>query len=150
MDRGQGDFSGGCAVRKDASVACWTRCINETGVLGNGKRGPASGPQTVVGVKDAIAVAREPEHACALTRLHDVYYWGSADGYAFGDITASPFDRAPHQRVVLAPRLVPELHGVTSIAVGYERTCGVRADGRLLCLGAGPPGVWTADLDTPH
>jgi hypothetical protein len=166
---GRADFSGGCAAHKDGSVSCWTHGINEMGVLGNGQRGPASGPQRVVGVSDAVAVSFEPEHACALTRTDDVWCWGSADGYAFGEaaydaakrykicaegqspggndcITSSPFDRSPHQRVVLIPRVVPELHGVTSIAVGHERTCGVRTDGRILCLGGGYPGPWTASL----
>jgi hypothetical protein len=172
VSRGRGDFSGGCAVRTSGSVACWTEGLNETGVLGNGTRGPVTGPDVVLEVRDAIAVSREPEHACALTASHDVWCWGTADGYALGDaayraatklpvckkgqspggdhcITRSPLDRTPHQYVVLTPRLVPELHGVLSIATGYERTCGVRGDGRPLCVGGGNPGAWTAALDGP-
>jgi hypothetical protein len=167
---GAGDFSGGCAVRQDGTVSCWTEGLNETGVLGGGERGPHDGPTKVLHVAKAIAVSREPDHACALTEGHDVWCWGSADGYSFGEaaygeatvfavcesgqspggsncINAGPFG-SPHRRLVLAPRLVPELHGVLSIATGYERTCGVQTSGRLICLGGGHPGAWSSDLET--
>lgn len=164
---GIGDFAAGCAVGVDGSVVCWGG-TNETGTSGDGVRGPHADPWVVKGVKDAVAVARSTDHACALTRTHAVYCWGAADGWAFGEgalqtatklricddgeapaagncVTRSRFG-SQHNHLQILPVRVPELEGVVSIAAGHERTCGVRTDGRVLCVGGGHPGPWTIDV----
>jgi hypothetical protein len=161
---GQGDFGAGCAAKVDGAVVCWGG-MNETGTSGDGKRGPHDGPWLAKGVGDAVSVARAADHACALTRGHRVMCWGAADGWSMGDAALAsattyrtchegespgagdcvtePSFGEPHNHLHLVPVRVPELDGVVSIAAGYETTCGVRTDGRVLCVGGGHPGPWT-------
>ena len=170
LGRGAGIAAGGCAVLRGGAVTCWGG-INDTGVLGDGKRGPHEDGAIVRGVRDAIAVSRSPDFACALTRGGHVWCWGSADAWSFGDAALSRAkdwpvcrdDQAPgkhecvtrarfgmqRNHLVLEPVVVPELEGVISIATSPTRTCGVRTDGRLLCVGGGHAGPYTVDLGPP-
>jgi alpha-tubulin suppressor-like RCC1 family protein len=162
---GDGDAGGGCAVQRTGKVYCWGG-MNDTGVFGNGQRGPGD-EADVIGVSDAIAVARTPDHACALTKSHTVWCWGSADQYAFGDAAlasstsfascpddkpsgpdcvAADFAGLSRNHLHLRAIQVPELAGITSIAAGVGITCGTRTDGRILCVGDGHPGAFTVDV----
>ncbi len=167
VGRGEGDFGGGCAALASGKVKCWGG-MNDTGVLGNGERGPiAETTATVLDLDDAVAVVRTADHACALTKAHVVKCWGSADGYAYGDAALASattltvcdegepsgprciepdfLGKAPNH-VHLRPIAVPELEGVVSLAAGPRHTCGVRSDGRVLCVGGDHPGAWTIDV----
>jgi alpha-tubulin suppressor-like RCC1 family protein len=67
-----------CAVRRDGTVHCWG--FDDAGQLGRGEVPAATSrpePAPVAGLKNAVAVATELSHACAIDRAGAVWCWGA-------------------------------------------------------------------------
>jgi hypothetical protein len=163
---GVGDFWGGCVRKRDATVACWGP--NDVGQGGSPDRtNPLFRETAVASLARVREVAYSGEHACALLEDGTVWCWGSPDVGALGEQakkSAPSFrvcdsgepshnegcigKRLGHEReqAVVAPTRVAELASIRSIAVSQMATCGVRSDGRILCVGHGAVGPWMVDL----
>lgn len=78
-----------CARFKDGTVACWGD--NSYGQLGIGppedKR--ILSPQSLAAIRDAVQISVGEQHACALTRQHELYCWGANDRGQLGDTRMS-------------------------------------------------------------
>jgi len=114
-----------CAIRPDRSVACWG--LNTYGQLGDGTNADRTGPVTVMGLTDVIAIAGGGAHACALVSNGSVVCWGNNEVGQLGDGTMT--DRS-------VPVAVPGVGGVVSLSAGYTHTCVVKSDGSVLCWGS--------------
>jgi alpha-tubulin suppressor-like RCC1 family protein len=66
-----------CAIRPDATVACW----GLSGVIGDGTLESRASPTTVTGLTDIAALNSGFRHTCALKTTGAAYCWGlNADG----------------------------------------------------------------------
>ncbi len=132
----------GCAL-VSGEVRCWG--WGDYGNLGDGTTTTSELPVTVVGVTDAVAVAAEGLHACALRKEGGVQCWGFNGWGELGDGTLQQRD---------APVAVTGLSGVVDIATGWDQTCAVEADGSVWCWGRDDTGQtgdgnWIKDPN-PH
>ncbi len=127
-----GDFHT-CVVISDGTVQCWG--YNGSGELGNGTTNSTSTPTTVVGVGGAgvlsgvTAVAAGPGHTCALLANGTVVCWGDNSSGELGDGFTGVGNSSS------TPVAVSNLTGVKAIAVGYEASCALLANGSVECWG---------------
>ena len=107
---------------------CWGR--NANGELGLGNSGVPVSTPTQVGVDKDWA---RPElgqglTTCALKKTGDLFCWGVGSYGQLGLGSLSSFN---------TPQKVPSIGGWTSVSIGNEHVCGVRADGRLFSAARG-------------
>ncbi|HEU0030478.1 MAG TPA: hypothetical protein VFQ53_07595 [Kofleriaceae bacterium] len=107
-----------CARLDSGDVACWGGDLY--GELGGADRKTALVP----GVHDAVALRVGFTTSCAIGKTGAVTCWG---GHWLTGMFAS-------ERKHLPPTEIPELRGVTELAVGATHACGIR-DGEVICYG---------------
>ena len=105
-----------CAIHRDGGVSCWGS--NQVGELGDRTTNPSDTPQRVSGVSDAATIAAGPFGTCAVHRDGDVSCWGWPYAAAAADYAAKRF-RAPE--------------AMTTLSVGFDRSCGTSAAGAVYC-----------------
>lgn len=134
-----------CALKPDASVACWGD--NGSGQLGNGQAGGELAVPTPVNavsgsgdLTDIQAITVGWQHACALKTDGTVVCWGGNFRGQLGDGTLSP-----HAKPVFVRNLsgTGHLTNVVAIAAGPRRSCALKANGKVFCWGWGPLGDGT-------
>lgn len=120
-----------CALTQAGAVTCWGaawgRSYDEDGQpITAAAR--ATTPVIVTGLESEVAaVVAGRYHACALTLGGVVKCWGWNANGQLGDGTS--VDRpVPVDVIGLAP-------GTRAIAAGFDHTCGLAADGQVLCWG---------------
>ncbi len=118
-----------CAVLRDGTARC--RGSNTTGQLGSGvfDLGGAT-PRTVVGLGDTRQIALGGSVHMGLQADGTVRTWGS--GSALGTVAR---DMCGGYRCNLSPQTVPDLDGVTAIAMVPNRACVLRTDRTVWCWG---------------
>jgi alpha-tubulin suppressor-like RCC1 family protein len=89
--------------------------------------------RSVPGITDAVAIAGERTHYCALRRDGSVACWGRNTDGLLGDGTSTD------AVVPVAPSAVLR-QGARALAVGSDHTCVVQADGRTMCWGSSAAG----------
>lgn len=117
-----------CAiVAADGSVLCW-------GWNDFGQTGIADGPQRIFvatstrpGVTDAVSVHAGVDSTCARRRNGDTLCWGDPSAAQLTEALSSS------ERWV-APKLVPTLHGASTMALGSRFGCAV-LEGGTACWG---------------
>lgn len=121
-----------CAVNAGGAVWCFYPDQFAAGVPNE-----ATPPSKVVGIQDAVAVARGRNHACALLRNGGVRCWG--DG-AMGQLGNGATRDSPD------PVIVEGVQNAVGIAAGGNETCVVLREGEVMCWGDDSFGV----LGTGH
>lgn len=113
-----------CALRADATVACWGK--NSTGQIGDGTNQRRETPTPVAGLSDVTQIAVGGDATCARQRSGRLHCWGENIFGQVGDRTN-------------AARYMPtEVHGLTDarfVALGHGHTCAIRDNNELLCWG---------------
>jgi alpha-tubulin suppressor-like RCC1 family protein len=110
-----------CARLEGGAVACW-------GHDGYGELGGASRPGFLVpGLAAVTSLRIGTTHSCVIGAGSRVLCWGGH--------WLSGFFGSGHDRYQRTPAEVPELAGVSEIAVGAEHVCG-RKQGDVVCFGA--------------
>ncbi len=123
-----------CALRDDGRVLCWG--YNAAGQLGDAT---TAGTGTVTPVPLLLAdtdlgiveqLAADERHSCALRQGGRVLCWGANEKGQLGRGATSSGTNP-------APALVSDsvLGVARQVAVGGGHTCGLRADGRVVCWG---------------
>lgn len=114
------------ALRSDGTVVGWG--WNANGELGSGAKLEHYPAPVLSLMQEARAVAAGGHHSVALKKDGTVWTWGNnADGQ-LGYATMPTSEQ-------LAPRQVPSLSGVVSIAAGYAHTLALKGDGSLWAFG---------------
>ena len=114
-----------CALTLAGRAHCWG--ANERGQLGDG--GPALSraiPVAVTGVLSFAALTGGFAHSCAVTRLGDVYCWGSNTRGQLGDATTTRRN---------APVRIAGPGAYAAVAAGFAHTCALTTDGVVRCWG---------------
>jgi alpha-tubulin suppressor-like RCC1 family protein len=122
-----------CAVQSGGNLYCWGN--NTNGQIGNNATTNVLAPVQVplsTGSNPVLGVSCGGFHTCAVNIYGFVYCWG-ANG--FGQIGNNTTTEA-HAPV----DLYPETFEYVQLALGYQHTCGLRADGSVFCWGANPYG----------
>lgn len=122
-----GNFT--CAVRTDATVACWGG--NGSGQLGIGSIVPKATPARVLDLEGVRAVAAGEQHACALKLDGTVACWGDGQNGQLGN--GSPL---PSQ----VPVPVSVVKDAVAIAAAGRSSYALTSDGRVYCWGANDVG----------
>jgi len=124
-----GDFT--CARTASGAVYCWG---NERPVPG--WPNVTTAPVLVATSAQATTLTVGRRHACLLDANRQAHCWGfnvdGETGTGSGGIDAA---------MIPGPKLVMGDHRFQSISAGVGATCGVRADGVLLCWGSNIDGV---------
>jgi alpha-tubulin suppressor-like RCC1 family protein len=118
-----------CAVITGGSVQCWG--ADESGQLGDGTTNTSWTPVTVANLGAATTVAAGWGYACALLADGTVACWGDLQGVTLTQNTCGPV-QCP---LTLQPTAVPDLQGVTAIAVANNFACAVLSDRTAKCWG---------------
>lgn len=128
---GLGDYessNSSCALTVLGAGWCWGD--NYTGQLGTGSTTPETTPASVKGGLAFTGLSISSFHACGVTTGNDAYCWGF-NGYGeLGNATS-----AGTSSTVNAPVPVVGGHKFTQVSVGFNHSCAVRTDGRILCWG---------------
>jgi len=125
------------ALLESGAVVAWG--TNDEGQLGNGPMGkncegypkPSTTPVRVTGLSDVIEIGAGWKFAVALKKDGTVWAWGTRDDARLGD--GKPTGIRPV--CVTGPVRVPGLSGITQIAVGWQHTLALRADGKIMAWG---------------
>ncbi|HEY3818286.1 MAG TPA: hypothetical protein VGL81_14000 [Polyangiaceae bacterium] len=123
-----------CAILFDGSLWCWGD--NDEGELGlNDAYGSPNQPVPVrVGMAvDWMAVSGGQGHTCGIRAPGTMWCWGRNNQYQLGLGTVQPDQ-------LRAPTQVGQLTDWTSLDVGQDQACALRADGSLWCWGDGTNG----------
>jgi alpha-tubulin suppressor-like RCC1 family protein len=113
-----------CALRSNATVACWG--YNRFGELGDGTRRSRATPVAVRGLTDATAISAGQDHSCALRSGGGVVCWGY-NGYGqLGNANTTDSTR---------PVAVRGLVDAIAISAGQGQSCAVRSGGGVACWG---------------
>jgi alpha-tubulin suppressor-like RCC1 family protein len=114
-----------CAIRGDASVACWGR--NRFGQLGDGTTERRRTPTPTLPLPAPVrAVAAGGLHACAVLEGGEVFCWGGNERAQLGD--GSRADRASPGAAAAPP-------GAVDVAAGDRHTCVLLQGGGVACWG---------------
>jgi alpha-tubulin suppressor-like RCC1 family protein len=115
-----------CALLANGAVRCWGN--NDFGELGiRSFGGKQLTPVVVTGLSNAVALAADAVHTCALLADGTARCWGSNNtNGALGDGTT--VDRS-------SPVTVSGLTNAVAIAAGVSHTCALLADGSAKCWG---------------
>ena len=146
-----------CALRAGGKAYCWG--ANDWGQLGNGTWTDASLPGTVETSERFASLTAGGFHTCGLTETGIGYCWGSNQdgqlGAASGEACPDPSSQGLRP---CSTTPIAITGGVTwsKLAAGTHHTCGLTAQGEVLCWGSGfygqlgaGEGVQSADLPTP-
>ena len=115
-----------CALLADTTVKCWGS--DSEYQLGDGTQNNTSTPVAVAGLSGVKAVyAGWGSTTCAVLTSGDVMCWGYNNHGQIGDGTTTTRP---------APTLVPNLHDVSTLAVGNTHTCALLTDGTVRCWGS--------------
>ena len=128
-----------CAVKTDGTVWCWG--TGRSGQLGDGMNVDHPTPTQVSNLMDAAQVAVGNAHSCAVRRNGNITCWGQNDSGQIGDGTNS-------NRQFPATTSTPIADMVT-VAAGLSHTCGLRANGSVVCWGANSAGQLGVGNTTP-
>ncbi|MEI6447758.1 MAG: hypothetical protein WCO96_07755 [Actinomycetes bacterium] len=121
-----------CALLEDTTVKCWGR--NDKGQLGDGTFTDRPIPVSVYGLSGASDIASGWQHRCVVRTGGGVRCWGRNDGRQLGITTrVAPFAEAK-------PIDVPNLSGVTRIALGFQHSCALQSGGSVKCWGLNSAG----------
>lgn len=116
-----------CGRTSGGGVTCWGH--NHKGQLGNGTTDPTIRPglMAVLGV-NAIDIAADGQHTCAVRSDGTMRCWGSNTGGQLGngENTEDPTPR---------PVYVNTLTDATQVALGSNHSCALRASGQVSCWG---------------
>ncbi len=120
-----------CALRYGA-VHCFG--ANGFGQLGTGDQAGRSKAAQVPGLSNVVQVVAGEGHTCALLSIGEARCWGDN---GFGQLGANnPMIKFALSPVpVLLPNNSP-LKGIVSLAAGWDHTCAVLSDGKVMCWGA--------------
>lgn len=114
-----------CARLSDGTAKCWGDNANYQ--LGDGTQTSPTTPVVVAGLSGVTTLyGGRGEHVCALLSNGDVKCWGKNNHGQLGDGTTTSTG---------TPTLVPGLHNVSSLELGYAHTCAVLTDGTARCWG---------------
>ena len=134
-----GDFT--CALTSSGQVYCWG--ANDVGQLGNGTSAASTTPVPVQLPSISFkALSARGGGACALSTEGDAYCWGYNyfGRFGTGAIEGLESSRSIPARVVGGFRW-------QQVALGDDRSCGVREGGQVYCWGAQPDWLGTG-VDT--
>ncbi|HET8897979.1 MAG TPA: hypothetical protein VFN09_04300 [Rhodanobacteraceae bacterium] len=123
------DFT--CVLEGNGDVACWGH--NHLGQLGVGNTIDRHSLQTIPGLHYAVAIAAGGYHACALLENGAVKCWGNNTFGEVGDGSSGNVHTSPVGVVGLD-------HGIVAISLGYNHSCALREDGKVLCWGRNADG----------
>ena len=139
-----------CAITASGTGYCWGD--NYTGQLGTGNTTPVATPAAVAGGLSFTGLGTSSFHSCGVTTASDIYCWGF-NGY--GQL-GNPTSAGTASNVL---SLVPVVggHKFSQVTVGFNHSCGLRTDGRILCwgtysggeLGNGMTGLFPSWTNTP-
>ncbi|MBI3070640.1 MAG: hypothetical protein HYY84_00800 [Deltaproteobacteria bacterium] len=122
-----------CAVQSGGGASCW----GSAGRLGHDAGGGSSTPVAVWAARDYTSIAAGIDHFCALRGDGTVHCWGSNAAGQLGNSDAGSGD-------VITPAQVRfdggPLVGIARIAVGYNNSCAIGANGDLYCWGENDAG----------
>jgi alpha-tubulin suppressor-like RCC1 family protein len=118
-------------LRESGLISCWGS--NAYGQAGVGSTGTIDEPTTVSGLADAIRVSLGQTHTCALREGGAPTCWGLNNQGQLGDgETGSASAPRP---VVINEDSSEAYSDFTDIAAGAAHSCGIRANGDVLCWG---------------
>jgi alpha-tubulin suppressor-like RCC1 family protein len=106
-----------CAVKADATVACWG--LNTSGQVLPGNNNDQSTPVVVPGLSGIVYVAVGMQQSCAIDGSGRLWCWGGGRG-------------APQ---TLKDANSIEITGVKAVAMGYAHMCYVDANSAVRCRG---------------
>ena len=117
-----------CAIRADATVACWGANSDDQIGIGTAGSTPVTRPTTVAGLRDVRSVAAGDRFTCALKMNGTVACWGRGLEGQLGNGTraSSPVP------VVLSSSW---LTSVVALSAGGTNACALLADGQVFCWG---------------
>jgi hypothetical protein len=125
-----------CAVRSTGAVLCWGQDINhQLGTIPSTNSGKsAMTPMPVNGIDNAVAVAVEMWHTCALLADGTVRCWGMYQPFYHGD---SPEGAVPLGTFITlkTPTSIPGVTTAIAIAGGPNFDCALLEDGTIQCWG---------------
>jgi alpha-tubulin suppressor-like RCC1 family protein len=125
-------FEHTCVLTQEGVVACWGRAPD--GRLGDGTDRSASVPRTVLGLRNASAIAAGAAHSCAIAGAEDaVYCWGSNETGQLANPDVPEYAVAPVPVFGLGEA---SLRGAVRIAAGEQTSCAVMRDRKVACWGA--------------
>jgi alpha-tubulin suppressor-like RCC1 family protein len=129
--------SASCAVKTDGSLWCWGR--NHLGQLGDGSVADRTVPTPVAFPGQVVQLDSTGSHCCARNELSELWCWGnnreSNLGQGFNAQSGEAFLTEPTQVTVDGGT------GWRDVAVGDGHTCGIKADGVLMCWGRNTQGM---------
>ena len=119
-----------CALLPTGKVMCWGS--NGDGQLGDGTYTQRVRPVEVPGISTATSIGLGGYHSCALLMSGKVMCWGYNNHGQLGDGTPNPEQ--------LVPVEVSGISTATSISAGFDHSCAILADGKVMCWGHNPWG----------
>ncbi|MFN0247567.1 MAG: RCC1 domain-containing protein [Kofleriaceae bacterium] len=116
-------FDHACAINAADELWCWG--YNERGQLGIGSQAPSSNLVQVPGLW--MDVAAGDSHTCALTSSSVMRCWGHNRSGQLGSGSIAMLSTSPVD--------VADQGAWTSVASGFNHSCGLRSDSSLWCWG---------------
>jgi alpha-tubulin suppressor-like RCC1 family protein len=116
-----------CAIKADGRVVCWG--LANSGQIGDGHQRITASVALFNGMTEGVALGSGPraDRTCLLRGDGNTFCWGTNDHGQIGNGSLSPFVNPP------AGPLIG--NGVVEVAAGFNHTCALVADGRLMCWG---------------
>lgn len=123
-----------CALRADHTVWCWGG--NSFGALGTGEEADSPTPVLVAGLTGVTQIAAGDDSTCALDDTGHVHCWGGNHRGTVGDglmtHTLCTIDSNDCSR---SPVTVATIDDASSVVVGGQHACALRAGGSVWCWG---------------
>lgn len=127
-----------CVIREDMTVLCWG--FNTSGQLGNGETyfGHSDVIQhfdevvQVAGITDAVGIAADGNHTCAVHEDGTVSCWGGNWRGEIGNGTTDNYSNAPVR--------VKNITNATFVSAGIGHTCALHDDATISCWGTNEMG----------
>ena len=157
----------GCAVTSEAKVQCFHEgvarelslvsdvadialqdntvfILHKSGKLAAvdvGDAGRDLRPVEVPAIKDAIAIAAAPYHACALQKTGEVTCWGDPAYTGIGKDTTN-MDWSTREEIGKKPSKVKDLKDAVQLSLSETHSCAVRKSKQIACWGSN----WSGEL----
>jgi alpha-tubulin suppressor-like RCC1 family protein len=133
-----------CAVRATGGIVCWGN--NALGQLGTGSTLSSTIPVAVAGISDAKSVTTGRTHTCALRASGELRCWGRGiegqlgqGAFASSMASVKVIDNVDLVGTTGTPTAHAPIPWVSVSATEFF-TCGMRANGQVLCWGANANG----------